>query len=232
MKNDIEIFKTLFGASPESIKETCIVTPFYSKETLEGLKIPEVSRGLLYSCGNNDSISVIITKMGAGFVGDAVLYLKNTKCKNLIFFGACGALNQTFKIGDMALIEKAYSQDSFANMLLKRKLSDTFYPDSALFKKLLPYVTKTNCLSVGSLKLEEEYLETLKNMPVDVIDMETSVFLLASTHIKKKAAALLYITDILKVNPYYNTFKKDNLQNLKNITANCAKNLFELIKLV
>lgn len=224
------IFKALFGIGQEEIKETCVIVPFFSKDIIDGFKVSCISRGILYSAWQNDGLSLIITKMGAGFIGDAVLYLKDTKCKKLVFFGSCGALGSTFKIGDTVLIKKALSQDSFVNMLLKRKTQDVFYPDKQLLDRFSPGFVKANCLSVGSLKLEEEYIKILRNSTIDLVDMETSAFFLASKYIRKKAVSFLYVTDILKTNPYYNTFHKQNIEELKNIAHTASHRVFDALQ--
>jgi purine-nucleoside phosphorylase len=223
MKNDNEIFKTLFGIEQDSIKETCIVTPFYSKAVIEELKVKDISNGLIYTTGYSDKFSFIITKMGAGFVGDAVLYLKNTKCKNIIFFGSCGAVDKTLKIGDAVLVDKAYSQDSFVNMLNKKNITECYHPDKELIQKYSLTLPKANCLSVASLKMEEEYLSESGKSDIGIVDMEAAAFLAAAEHSSLKAVCLLYVTDILKTNPYYETFKKENMPALSNIARNAAK---------
>ncbi|MCB4792134.1 MAG: hypothetical protein LHV68_09625 [Elusimicrobia bacterium] len=224
-----DIFKFLFGIRQVEIKETCVIIPFFSKDIINELKILEINRGLLYSAGSDDNFSLIITKMGAGFVGDAVLYLKDTKCKKLIFLGSSGAVDKGLAIGDAFLAEKAYSQDSFVNMLLKRKTLDVFYPDKELLSGFSSDIIKGACLSVGSLKLEEEYLDLLKNHKIKVVDMETAAFLAAANYVKKPAVSLLYVTDILKSNPFYGTFKKENMETVRNAARSAAKILYAYI---
>ncbi|MBN1621275.1 MAG: hypothetical protein JW871_01640 [Endomicrobiales bacterium] len=229
------MFKTLFGVEPESIKETCVVTPFITKEIISGLQISKTAKGTIYSAGNNDIFSLVVARMGAGFVGDAVLHLKDTKCKKLIFFGSCGAAKETLKTGDILLVEKSFSQDSFVNMLKEREIKDIFYPDKELFDSILKNgsdldLTKGKCLTVGSLKLEEGYLKKTNNDEVDVVDMETSAFLYASFCINRKAISVLFVTDIINKYPYYVAMQKQNLDKIKEITLKSSKMLFQIIK--
>ena len=58
---------------------------------------------MLYSAGSNNHFSLIHTGIGPALLGDAVLYLKEAPCKNLILFGSCGAVEEggNFKIGDL-----------------------------------------------------------------------------------------------------------------------------------
>ena len=86
--NKNEIFETIFGSHPEEIKGTCIITPFLSKETTTILNIKRINKGHLYLSGSNDKFTLIVGKMGAGFIGDAVLYLNQTKCDANYFVNA------------------------------------------------------------------------------------------------------------------------------------------------
>ncbi|MFC1501135.1 hypothetical protein ACFL58_01640 [Elusimicrobiota bacterium] len=233
MQNNNEIFKTLFGIFPSQLKKTCIVIPFYSKDIISILNIKNISRGLLYSAGNDENITLIITRMGSAFTGDAVLYLKDTPCEKIIFFGSCGAVDKgQTKIGGIFLIKKAYSQDSFTNTLSGKEINDTFASDNALTEKLLSHsdgMHKGNCLTVSSLKLEEKYLKSLDINDIDVIDMETSAVLAAAQNIGKKAAAALFVTDIIGTKPYYEAFSKENSTKMRQIVQKSSKTLLKLI---
>lgn len=229
----MNIFSTLFGTEALSIKETCVLTPFLNKNILDGFRITKQKRGAVYSVGTNGLFSLIHTGIGSTFVGDAVLYLENTPCKNLILFGSCGAVKRTKKlgVGDIVTVKKALCQDSFVDMLLERKTRDIFYPDRNFLAKIssnkLPEVT---CLTVGSLKLEEEYLERLRYGSIDIVDMETAAFFAAAEFVRKKAVAILFVTDILKSFPYYNVLKRENRALLKSLTRKASSVVYELIK--
>ena len=91
-------FETLFGVKESTIKSTCIITPFLRKGLLKDFGIKNFSKGKLYSTGNSELLTLICTGMGAALTGDAVLYLNNTSCKNIILFGSCGLTESTKEI--------------------------------------------------------------------------------------------------------------------------------------
>ena len=92
-------------------------------------------------------------------MGDAVLYLDHTPCRNIVLFGSCGAVDG-LNIGDLVLPYACYALESFSQMLLERRgKRKVFYPDEHLLKTFwqanqeLP-IKKVKCLTVSSLKLE------------------------------------------------------------------------------
>lgn len=205
------------------MNKICVITPFLNKEIKEGFQIEEMSSGPLYSQGSNASISLVSTKMGSTFVGDAVLSLAEEPYKYLVFFGACGAVREDkhLAIGSLLSVAAAQAQDSFINVLQRRPVSDTFPAD--LDFSSLP---KVNCLSIGSLRLEKQYLETLPDNIIDVVDMETAAFFAAARAIRKKAGAILFVSDILDETSFYAV----NKPQLKKITREAAVKTLECTK--
>lgn len=228
-------FLTLFGSTKDAIKNTCIISPFINREMLMGLRIEQRTKGALYSVGWNNIFSLIVTKMGAPFIGDAVLYLQDTPCEHLILFGLCGALpGKGIERGTMYIVQAAFSQDSFVNMLLKRECQSVFYPDESIVKALLNsqdsvILNPATCLSVGSLKLEEAYLDNIQHKKIDLVDMETAAFYLAAKHVNKKGVSILIVTDILKEYPYYKALDKTNLLHFRKDIGLASEFLYGLI---
>lgn len=233
----MDTFNMLFGTKASKIKKTCVLIPFLTKEMLREFGIERLSKGLLYSSGDNGSFNVIHTGIGPTPMGDAVLYLEETLCENLVMFGACGAARETkdLSIGNMVTIEKALSQDSFTNTLLKNNILGEFYPDKTLYNKTLSGsgkrdLKKAECLSIGSLKLEGEYLKYINNKSIDVLDMEAAPFFAACSKTGKKSLSFLFITDILGKFPYYMPIKKENRELLQDIISKSASLLCAIIE--
>ncbi|MCK5706227.1 MAG: hypothetical protein KAI43_01145 [Candidatus Aureabacteria bacterium] len=226
-------FKTLFGIDNSSIKETCVIIPFFSKEILKGFKVDKLNKGMIFSTGCNDIFSLICTGMGSAFAGDAVLHLEDTKCKNIIFFGSCGITKASLlKRESITIVQKALSKDSFTDMILNKKALDLFYPDKDLLnilKKALDPVICSNVLTIGSIKLEESYLDRFKDLDCDIVDMETAAVFAAASSINKKAAAILFTTDHIKEFPYYTAFKKENLPIIKETAYKAASTVYKVI---
>ena len=133
-------FRSLFGGKPSSVRKNCVLSPFISRDILKVFKIEKLTKGALFSLGDNGLFSLIVTGMGALFVGDAVLHLEKTPCENLILFGSCGGLPEKgFHTGILTVVEKSFSQDSFVHMLLGKKTEDVFYPNKDLLNSFLSF---------------------------------------------------------------------------------------------
>jgi len=201
-------FETLFGLKESEIKNTCVLMPLLPKGSLESLGVKTLSKGRIYSSGNSLSFTLVNTLMGAAFTGDAALYLSQTNCKNLILFGSCGLVKpcKGLDIGSLVTPIECYSMESFSDLLLKNHNFKAFYPDKALLKSFLKSnedIPEVNCATLGSLKLEEDYLGLFSEKNIHVVDMECSSFFSAASQKNLKAMALFYVSDIINEKPFY-----------------------------
>ena len=184
--------------------------PFLRKESLAGFGINGISKGRLYDSGSTRIFTVIRTGLGTALLGDAALYLAHTPCENIILFGSCGSVDERYlKIGAIAAPFECHSLESFSGMLLRdRKEWKIFHPDKDLFEGFLEAnegrgIQKVSCATLGSLKLEQDYIAIFKERDIRIVDMECSALFSASIHINKKAMALFYVTDIINKKPFY-----------------------------
>jgi len=231
-------FEKLFGIKESRVKKTCIAMPLLKKDMLDGLGVKGFSRGVLYGAGNSPSFTLIHTGVGAGLLGDAVLYLGDTGCKNIILLGSCGSVKEQngLKIGGLVAPSISYSLESFSEMLLgDRNDWRAFYPDKDLLENFLnaqkaPDIKKVACLSAGSLKLEEDYAEAFDERAIQVVDMECASLFSASGYIKRKAMALFYITDIINKKPFYAGLNAEDKKTLSASITSSARILCEFIK--
>ncbi len=204
-------FEALFGIKSSQVRKSCVVLPFLYKGILRKFKIKNFKRGKLYGAGANDYLTIIHTGVGAGFVGDTVLYLKETVCQNIILFGSCGLWNQSNKLSIGSLVSplKCYSNESFSEMLLEKQIkAKYFYPNRELFESLIKVkleagIKEVVCSTVSSLKLEEVFADYCAGEGIDVADMECSAFFAAAAYAGIRAAALFFVTDIIKKKPFY-----------------------------
>lgn len=166
------------------------------------------TKGLIYGCSNTKDLTLVRTGAGAAFAGDAVLYLKETPCENIILFGSCGSVGD-LAIGDLIVPSLCYAKESFSELLLtESKEWPATYPDKGMLESFCRKETALRqgvCLTVGSLKLEEEGVESFRDRGVDVVDMECSAFFSASRFIKRKALSIFYVSDIIRSKPFYAT---------------------------
>ena len=201
-------FEALFGIKESEIKDTCVLMPLLLKGALDEFGVKKLSRGKIYSSGNARYFTLIISGMGAMFTGDAALYLSQTNCKNLILFGSCGLVKpcENIDIGSLVAPIECYSMESFSDLLLKNHNFKAFYPDEVMvgsFLKINKSVREVSCATLGSLKLEEDYLSLFSEKNIQVVDMECSGFFSAAIQKNLKAMALFYISDIINEKPFY-----------------------------
>lgn len=227
-------FEALFGLKNTSIKKNVALLPYITNDMKKYLLLKDFTRGILYSVAQQDDFSLIKTGIGASLLGDAVLYLKDTPCKNVILFGSCGLLEKTkdIDIGDIVSPSKSFAIESFTEMISFASAPYTaYYPDSELFEvfKDNPKVNETVCASVGSLKLETQNKTFLLKMGSGVVDMETSGLFSASKHAGIKSAALLYISDIVGEKPF---FGKQNNGDRKKILASIETSIDIICKIM
>lgn len=217
-------FFSLFGVKKTEIKSTCIVLPFLPKNILKKIGIDNFVQGKLYGTGSNNLFTSIHTGMGPALLGDAVLYLEETSCRNVILFGSCGLATKTKNLqwGSLVSPSECYSLESFSHMLLR---PDRNWPLSFPDKDLFELLTRTNrkikkvtCLTVGSLKLEPRYLALFKKRGVDIADMECSAFFTAARKTSLRAVAFMYISDIIKQRPFYKISTKEKVHLQSSIT--------------
>ena len=231
-------FQTLFGIKESQVKNTCILMPLLGKDTLKGLGVEGFSRGRLYGSGNSPFFTVIHTGIGAVLLGDAVLYLEETPCQNIILFGSCGLVKQEkdLNIGSLVVPDKAYSLESFSGMLLKdAKDWKVFHGDSVLLESFLNEnkthnIKKVACLTLSSLKLEEDYLDLFREKQIQALDMECSALFSASRHIGRKGMALFYVTDIIDKKPFYRALTREDKSVLSSSIKSATNILCEFIK--
>lgn len=228
-------FETIFGVCESEIKDTCLVMPIVSKGCLSTLGIRKLSRGKIYSSGNSKFLTLVNTGIGAGFTGDAVLYLGDTKCKNIILFGSCGLLKQScgLEIGSLVTPSECYSMESFSDLLLKNHNFKTFYPDNFLLRSFLnnnKSIIEVSCATLGSLKLEEDYMSLFSEKNIQVVDMECSSFFSAAMKKKLKAIALFYISDIINEKPFYKSLSQEDRLKLSSSIKEGLYSICSLLK--
>ncbi|MCF6158078.1 MAG: hypothetical protein E3K32_05800 [wastewater metagenome] len=198
-------FKTLFGIEPTAVQKTCVVVPFLAPGLLKGLGIGALKKGKLYATANTDTFTFVKAGIGTLLAGDAVLYLEQTNCEEIIFFGACGLTRETnlLRIGSLVCPEECLSFEGFTDTLLRYtdKIT-TQYPDRNLFQSFLEHnqsreIQPVKGMSIGSLRCEDLYRGFFQKKDIEVIDMECSAIFSAAQYIQKRALALLYVTDIV-----------------------------------
>ncbi|PIQ89944.1 MAG: hypothetical protein COV72_00525 [Candidatus Omnitrophica bacterium CG11_big_fil_rev_8_21_14_0_20_42_13] len=227
-------FKILFGTDKGAIKHNCLILPYLSRQLMIRLGIVNMPRGKLYAVAQAKNFSIIHTRMAPAFLGDAVLYLKDTPARNLMLFGSCGLVDksQGLDIGDLVAAEKAYSFESFTQMLSEESKPGIYYPDGKMLDCLLrlkPRLKKVICATVGSLKLEDGN-PIFNKYGINIADMECSAFFAASGYIKRAAAAIFYISDIIGKKPFYSKYGPADKKAISRAVESAAEIICQISK--
>jgi len=201
----------LFGYPSETMRPLCILTPFLPSVARDAFSIKTIQKGFPFRCGHTDTFSVIETRVGAPFAGDAVLWLSQTPCQRIILFGSCGAVNDhgLDTIGSLVSPKKSYAFESFSQLataqtlppkvpcsVANKKAMDVFLSFSRTKNIIIKSVT-TACFA--SLYLERDYHAALKKRHIDTIEMESSAVFSAARKTGIPTLALFYITDIMGI---------------------------------
>lgn len=227
-------FEALFGIKASQVQKNCILMPMLPKGILNDFRINKLNRGRIYGAGNSDSLTLIHTLIGPAFTGDAVLWLKETKCENIILFGACGGVQETkdLTVGSLVAPKKCFSNESFADFLKTHSMAKCFSADKIIFSKLINAAAakEVNCSSIPSLKLEESMTKIFIKNKIDVVDMECSACFAAAKHTGLKAAALFYVSDVINKYSFYRPLSADRKEKLTSAIKTAASALCKLTK--
>ncbi|MFH1199343.1 MAG: hypothetical protein V1650_04220 [Candidatus Omnitrophota bacterium] len=249
-------FEALFGIKAHEVKRNCILMPMLPKGIINDFKISKLNRGRIYGAGNSENLTLIHTLIGPAFTGDAVLWLKETKCENIILFGSCGGVRETkdLTIGSLVVPVKCYANESFTEFLgrgLSLKIaSSPAAPRNDTAKRLgrarndtaslrenlvggLVKITgarKVICASIPSLKLEESMTGLFIKNKIDVVDMECSACFSAAKYTGLRAAALFYVSDVINKYSFYRELDVDKKERLASAIKTAATLLCKLTK--
>lgn len=108
------ILKAFIGVKPGRVKRLVIISPILYPNQLKTKEKP-IKSILGYLVVNSDNFTFIKAPMLQSAVKDLVIILKRTKCREVLFIGAAGGLDENFAIGDVIEIKngrKIYSFDS------------------------------------------------------------------------------------------------------------------------
>ncbi|MCX6353584.1 MAG: hypothetical protein NTZ78_01620 [Candidatus Aureabacteria bacterium] len=233
----MDTFKILFGTEKSAVHRNCVLLPVPSRELSEMLGLSDFSKGKLYACAHAKRCTAIRTGIGPAFAGDAVLHLADTPCENIILFGSCGLTEPVgnLRIGSLVAPTSCYSAESFTELLRGDVHSWEMYNSNKSLRDLLRQMAggdlqDATCISIGSLKLQEDKLPLLKEKGIDLLDMECASVFAAAAHIGRRAAALFYITDIVRGQPFYANMSKEDRSSLTRSIRSAATLVCEFIE--
>lgn len=192
----------------EKILENVIIAPWWKHTMFDnfGFKVEQVNEQLFNLYRDDISFSYIqLKRIGAPALIDFALSLGVTKCKNLIFLGSVGSLDDNIHIGDLVVPEYSICGDG-ASRYLNKNLEDEFlkpeYPSqvftqdliSILKSKDLKYHNVPN-FSVDSIFTQFYHIDKIMNMGAKVIEMETACLFKCNEVLDINVTALFCVSD-------------------------------------
>ena len=234
----MDTFETLFGMKKTDVKKTCVLLPLLSKDVLKRIGVHRLSRGTIYSSGDSAHFTLVRTGVGPALAGDAVLYLADTRCRTIILCGSCGLVDSSrgLQIGGLLSPTRCHAAESFTRLLEGDARGwKAYYPDKNLREQLLNAegagdIKSATCLSIGSLRLQDAMRDTIRKKAIQVVDMECASVFAAAAHTGLRAAALLYVTDIIREKPFHAELSRGDKAILTSSMENAVRILCEFIE--
>lgn len=209
----------------DNILENVVIAPWWCHDIFENrnLKIEKLNDKVYNIHGNNLSFSFVeLKRIGAPAIMDYILSLGLTKCKNLIFLGSAGSLDDDIKIGDIVVPKYSICGDG-ASRYLNDNFKDEFgmkeYPESLITNKLINILINKNInfynvpnFSTDSLFGQFIHINEIKKMGAKTIEMETSVIFKCNELLNINMTAFFCISDNVVKNKslYSGRSKKDD----------------------
>lgn len=194
----------------QEILENVVLAPWWSNTIFEKHvdKIVKVGEKVYNIYGDDFQFSFIqIQNIGASSILEAVLPLALTKCKRIVFIGSAGALNSTYKVGDLVVPIYSYSGVGacrFLNSDLKDDFEKKTYPDKEFSDEIIKVIKKSfNDIpfheavnySVDSIFAQFPHIQHFLNLGCDTIEMETSALFECGQLCNIKTSAIFCISD-------------------------------------
>lgn len=210
----MDFFRKLFGVDKNTVREDCVLLPLAEMQLFAALGAGPRAHGDYFRVQDTGAATLIGTHYSL-LVGDCVLALAQTACRRIYLFNCAGGLG--LEVGDVALVEKAVSFESFTQMLEGSSPAREYAPSPELTarvaKGMVPHKAGT-CATVASLALEEPDLPRFAKLGVNCFDMESAQVFAAAKHIGRQAAAVLYVTNLVPDKPWHETLSKAEIARL------------------
>jgi len=218
-------FERLYGVAQDAIKKHCIISPMNEVQAFSSCGISSEHKGVLFRVVQTENASIIVPKMNL-LAGDCVLGLRNTACRNIYLFGSCGAVESGL-FAEIVLIKRSRNLESFTCMLQGNQRTGICFPDKKLLKEFIAFsglgFCAVDCATVNSVLLEEEYLPYFHSHGVRCVDMESSMVFSAAVHAGKRAVAVLYVSDSIRVKPFYTPLSGEDIRKVSSAKKHAAE---------
>jgi len=229
--NTEKMFKFSFGCNQEELPQTVVVSPYIPlKNFAKTCNIEKQFNGYLYSGGicsrENKTFGYICCGVGDRLMGDAILLLKETSVRNIIFIGSCGAFGEC-KIGDYIVAPEAVNGEGFSRYYDDEKI-ETILSEQApylssgeLTENIKQYIANNKndkrevntgrVFTIGSILAEDDNaLSALDENGIIGIEMELSAVYKSAEVSGKKAASVLIVSDLPLSKPIWGDIPKED----------------------
>jgi len=191
----------------ESILENVVIAPWWDHTIFDPFskKQEKVGKNVFNIYGDNFEFSYIELKsIGAPAFIDYTLSLGVTKCKNIIFLGSVGSLDENIKIGDIVIPEYSVCGDGASRYInnLKDNFGNKEYPNINMFNNLCELLNENNIkyhavpnYSVDTVFAQFPYIDYIKGLGCKTIEMETAALFKVSNMCNINAVALFCVSD-------------------------------------
>ncbi len=193
-------FKLIYGISPKAIQKTCVIMPFDIPGAAAALGVTGMAQGKVFACGQGKGLTLIRSGMSAGFVGDCVLWLKDTPCHEIFFLGTCGLFQKQpgLDIGTVLAPVHIYPFESFSAIAAgQMSVPKPLHADQTLLNKAGLDIPRVDCVSFASLHEEAKHVQFFQKLGAEAIEMECAAFFTAVRLISRASSALLIASDIV-----------------------------------
>lgn len=207
------------GVMPEQINTNVVIAPWWEPKSLallgdaEYLSESQFSAIKVWNIKNEIcDITYIKTGIGAPVFMDALLALGVTKCKNVIFVGSVGSLDENISIGDIVIPQYSICGDGASRYITtdSLRINDVFgtkvEPNQKMFD-IVCRITEGVCnksdvkfhigrtFSIDSVFAQYAHIDEILNMGCNVIEMETASAFRVAEIANLKLAAIFSVSD-------------------------------------
>lgn len=197
----------------ENIQENVVIAPWWSHDIFDNMdfKIEQASEKVYNFYRDDISFSYIeLKRIGAPGIMDFILSLGVTKCKNLVFLGSAGSLDENIKIGDIVIPEYSICGDG-ASRYLNKNLDDEFlkkeYPSKDFTNKLIDILKRENIryhnvpnFSIDTVFAQFYHIDNILELGSKTIEMETAILFKCNELLNINVTALFCVSDNIVLN--------------------------------
>ena len=207
------------------ILENVVIAPWWGHEMFNNMDfdVEQINDRLFNFYSDDLSFSFLeLRAIGAPVIMDSVLPLGVTKCKNLIFLGSAGSLDEKINIGDIVVPKYSVCGDG-ASRYLNKNLEDEFlkeeYPTESFTNNLIDILDKEEIkyhyvpnFSVDNIFAQFCHIDRILGLGCKTIEMETANLFKCNELLNINITSLFCISDntILNKSLYSGRTEEEN----------------------